>query len=66
MLLNEQKLREDQKELALQAALRETEPGQIGKQVRDLMKLDYTKDESYQRSLLKEEVVKQLNKRPKS
>lgn len=34
------------KELALQAALRETEPGQIGKQVRDLMKLDYTKDEA--------------------
>ena len=34
------------KELALQAALRETEPGQIGKQVRDLMKLDYTKEEA--------------------
>ena len=34
------------KELALQAALRETEPGQIGKSVRDLMKLGYSKDEA--------------------
>jgi hypothetical protein len=34
------------KELALQAALRETEPGQIGKSVRDLMKLGYTKDQA--------------------
>ena len=32
------------KELALQAALRETDPGTIGKSVRDLMKLGYTKD----------------------
>ena len=32
------------KELALQAALRETDPGTIGKGVRDLMKLGYTKD----------------------
>ena len=32
------------KELALQAALRETEPGSIGKSVRELMKLGYTKD----------------------
>ena len=34
------------KELALQAALRETEPGQIGKSVRDLMKLGYSKDQA--------------------
>jgi hypothetical protein len=34
------------KELALQAALRETEPGQIGKSVRDLMKLGYSKEEA--------------------
>ena len=34
------------KELALQAALRETEPGSIGKSVRDLMKLGYTKDQA--------------------
>jgi len=34
------------KELALQAALRETEPGTIGKSVRDLMKLGYTKDQA--------------------
>ena len=34
------------KELALQAALRETDPGTIGKSVRDLMKLGYTKDEA--------------------
>lgn len=32
------------KELALQAALRETDPGTIGKSVRDLMKLGYTKE----------------------
>jgi len=32
------------KELALQAALRETDPGTIGKSVRDLMKLGYSKD----------------------
>jgi len=32
------------KELALQAALRETDPGTIGKGVRDLMKLGYSKD----------------------
>ena len=34
------------KELALQAALRETDPGTIGKSVRDLMKLGYTKDQA--------------------
>jgi hypothetical protein len=34
------------KELALQAALRESEPGSIGKSVRDLMKLGYTKDQA--------------------
>jgi hypothetical protein len=34
------------KELALQAALRETEPGQIGKSVRDLMKLGYSKEDA--------------------
>ena len=34
------------KELALQAALRETEPGQIGKSVRDLMKLGYSKEQA--------------------
>ncbi len=34
------------KELALQAALRETEPGSIGKSVRDLMKLGYTKEQA--------------------
>jgi hypothetical protein len=34
------------KELALQAALRETEPGSIGKSVRDLMKLGYSKDQA--------------------
>ena len=34
------------KELALQAALRETEPGSIGKSVRDLMKLGYSKEEA--------------------
>jgi hypothetical protein len=34
------------KELALQAALRETDPGTIGKSVRDLIKLGYTKDEA--------------------
>ena len=34
------------KELALQAALRETDPGTIGKGVRDLMKLGYTKDQA--------------------
>jgi hypothetical protein len=34
------------KELALQAALRETDPGTIGKSVRDLMKLGYSKEEA--------------------
>jgi hypothetical protein len=34
------------KELALQAALRESEPGSIGKSVRDLMKLGYTKEQA--------------------
>ena len=34
------------KELALQAALRESEPGSIGKSVRDLMKLGYSKDQA--------------------
>jgi len=34
------------KELALQAALRESEPGSIGKSVRDLMKLGYSKEQA--------------------
>ncbi len=34
------------KELALQAALRETDPGTIGKSVRDLMKLGYSKEDA--------------------
>jgi len=34
------------KELALQAALKESEPGSIGKSVRDLMKLGYSKEQA--------------------